>query len=69
MLIIQLYMWFPYLARLELEISLVIRDVLCYLVLCNGRNSIERHLDKTHCFCHRWWFIPFKKRKSLWSRK
>jgi hypothetical protein len=42
MLIIWLCIWFPYLARLELEISLVIRDVLCYLVLYNGRNSLLR---------------------------
>jgi hypothetical protein len=27
---------------LELEISLVIKDVLCYLVLYNGRNSVLR---------------------------
>jgi hypothetical protein len=44
MLIILLYIWL-YLARLELEISLVIRDVLFYLVLYNGRNYLLRGIQ------------------------
>jgi hypothetical protein len=45
MLLIQSYIWFPYLAKLELEISLVIRDASCYLILYNGRNYLLRDIQ------------------------